>query len=214
MSSYKQKISKFIDLLKKSELNDKTREIIYKMLEECKIDITQEQNNDLTKMSVAQLKEICKSKSLPVSGKKQDLIRRINDMPDTNKTMELFNKKEKAIISNTKQKIARAPVIKVEVDSEDDIVEEKTGFVFNEERKVVGKKTAAGLEKISAADIDVCNEMKLGYNLPENLDDIFEDIEDENIEKYEYKFDQDEAQFMEGLEEDDDEQIQSDEDEF
>jgi hypothetical protein len=147
----------------------------------------------MSKLTVAELKAICKQRNLKVSGTKSDIISRLMGKPEadaeTNVTKETKVKTEPKPKTVAKKaelaqaKVLETPVVKKILSNNIKQVlitrnkfnryeHAETGLVFaNETRTVIGKQLPDGtIEHLTEEDIDTCNAFKFQYELPPNLD--------------------------------------------
>lgn len=153
---------------------------------------------ELMKLSKKELSEICKSKKLPVSGTKIDLIKRILDTENKTQTkLVTKNQPQKSTQPEIIKKLVdKIPVIQIKRNVHGNYVHEITQFVINNTtRKVYGKQNEDGsISELTAVDINLCHQYKFAYDIPENLDkkddneddnDLEEELEDELEEELE-----------------------------
>jgi hypothetical protein len=171
--------------------------------------------NNLIKLSKNELIELCKSKSLKVTGSKQDLAERIieSENKTVTKTINTPNK-----IPIVKKLIEKIPSIHLKRNKFENFEHSETSFVFNNKtQKVYGKQNSDGsVSNLTAEDIDICNKYKFSYYIPENLDkidnskkedflddlELEEELEDELEEEFEEELEEEEEEEEEYYEED------------
>jgi len=139
-----------------------------------------EESNELNKLTKSEIIEMCKTKNIKVSGTKNDLISRL-----------LEHNKKTPQISITKKLIEKIPKIEIKKNVHGNYEHPETTFVINTKtQKVYGKQNKDGtISNLTAEDIDMCNKYKFSYELPTNLDkkinilDVkVDDLDDEDIE--------------------------------
>ena len=130
-------------------------------------------DSDLAKSTNAELKAICKSKGLKTTGKKSDLLDRILGKD--------VSTKDKSIKKSSK-KIEKTPLVQKKIQSNLTTIQLRrnkfgnyehpdTKLVFSKDRIVIGKQDSSGVVMdLVSNDIDICNQYKFKYHLPENLD--------------------------------------------
>lgn len=157
--------------------------------------------SNLKSMTVVNLKEICRSKKLKVSGTKSVLIERIRSGGDA--TVVSANAKpakkplKKSIIKKIK---AESNKIIIKRNVFNNYVHVDSQMVFDGKKKlVIGKQRDDGtVSELSREDIDICNKYGLDYEMPSDLD--------KNLTLENVKVDE-----LDELEEDTDEDINEDE---
>lgn len=149
---------------------------------------------NLNKMKAVELRDLCKSKKLPVSGKKEILINRILDFDKQNPSIEQF------IIQNKAKQLAQKPKKEVkpkivkrspphilkkiedkqsifkaylnEFDRKNVKIEDKI-FVVNDNNKINGIENESITEEFNEINIDlinnICHKYRLDYEIPNNL---------------------------------------------
>ena len=157
-----------------------------------KEDNTKEKDNEkfqrLKSLKKKELEEMCRQKNLSDKGKKDELVSRL--ISNVNKSDNVINTILTGLssITITKNKFGNYEHI-------------PTKFIFNKTTKIViGKQEGDKIISLSESDIEICNQYKFKYNLPENLndqetdggdavdkqleeDDVFDDEEDEEEEE-------------------------------
>jgi len=165
---------------------------------------------ELMKLTKKELSEMCKSKKLPISGTKTDLIKRILETSSETKLKSAVDgSKNKSSIKNTqpdiiKKLIDKIPVIQIKRNSHGNYEHADTNFVLNNTtKKIYGKQNGDGsIAELTKEDIDLCHKYKFDYDIPENLDK--KDLEDDEEEIDDLEEVVDEEVVEEDLEEDDD----------
>jgi len=164
--------------------------------------------NNLIKLSKNELIELCKSKSLKVTGSKQDLAERIisSENKIATKSINIPNK-----IPIVKKLIEKIPSIHLKRNKFENFEHSETSFVFNNKtQKVYGKQNSDGsVSNLTAEDIDICNKYKFSYYIPENLDktdnskkeidclddlELEEELEDDLEEEFEDELEEEEEE--------------------
>ena len=140
---------------------------------------------ELMKLNKKELAEICRSKNVPVSGTKMDLIKRIlnteNKSVQSKKNDKNSSSSQPEIIKKLLDKI---PVIEIKRNSHGNYEHANTRFVINNStKKVFGKQNDDGtISELTKDDIDQCHKYKFAYDIPENLDKKIDIEENENEE--------------------------------
>ena len=160
-----------------------------------------EESNELSKLTKNEIIEMCKTKNIKVSGTKNELISRLLEC----------NKKTSSTpqISITKKLIEKIPKIEIKKNAHGNYEHLETTFVINNKtQKVYGKQNKDGsISNLTTEDINLCNKYKFSYELPTNLekkinildvkvddlddddieyeDDIDEEVEEEEVEEEE-----------------------------
>jgi hypothetical protein len=173
------KFSKFLSLLQAGDVV--SDEYIGEKLKSAEIELntlkTTYNISDYKSMTNTQLKEILKSKKLKLSGKKDDLIRRIMGENEVDKPVDIFNTKDMKKIEKTRNVLNKGAQKVVHKNSNGNYVDDETMFVFDPvTRNVIGKEIGGVIVALSADDIEECTNFKYKYNIPENLDEVFDDI--------------------------------------
>ena len=155
-------------------------------------------SSELDKLNKSELIEMCKCKQLKVSGTKTDLINRIVQSDNTQKTL-ILKPQEAPVI---KKLIEKSPKLQITKNSFGNFCHNETSFVFDcNTQKVYGKQNKNGtIDVLTSADIDICNKYKFSFMIPNNLDkkvnildvkvneldddvDVEEELEEEFIEE-------------------------------
>jgi hypothetical protein len=124
-------------------------------------DIQNNQNNpDLSKLKVTDLKVLCKEKGLPVSGTKQELIQRLNgETPvKTEKSKVVKPKKvnqtlEKPVFTKYLQQLERTPIV-IKRNIHGNFEHLETGLVFNSDKRVIGVQKESKIESLGISDLE------------------------------------------------------------
>lgn len=180
---------------------------------------------ELMKLSKKELSEMCKAKKLPVSGTKNDLIKRLLE---GEKQPKIFSKDENIDRTKSKGKTSQPEVIKKLVEKIPTIEIRRNAFgnfehsethlvINNTTKKIYGRQNEDGtVSELTPQDIDLCHKYKFLYDIPENLDkknsNLLDDDEDdelgdddENVEEEEL-----EEELEDDLEDEDDELVEDD----
>lgn len=168
-------------------------------------------NAELNKLTKQELMEMCKVKTLKVSGTKNDLIKRLDEYEiSKSKQHNITQKKEES--NSVLEKITKVPVIEIRRNEFGNFEHKDTSFVFNQEtNKVYGKQHIDGsILSLTPEDINICNKFKFNYDIPLNMNIANEkvnelnDLDDEYVEVEEEELDVE-------IEEDDDENNEEEE---
>jgi len=126
---------------------------------------------DILSMKVAELKALCKTRGLKVSGKKNDLLerllgRKVDDKEVPKKKSKSFTAKEKDVVKKVKP-----PSLKISKNSNGDYMHNDSKLVFNQETKKVFAKyiEGEGNQPLTKEDIELCNKFRFAYEMPDNL---------------------------------------------
>ena len=197
--SLKYKINKE-DLIKIWNMSDSIEKEDEKLYDNSKQKIV----NALSKLTKAELVELCKSKSLKTSGTKAELIESLSKEESKKLTVKSSE--------NIKSKlVAKIPSIAIKRNKFQNFEHEETSFVFDKDKKVYGKQNPDGsIDPLLKEDINLCNKYKFLYIIPNNLDDKsnksdneIEDIDDleNDVEETIIEDDEDEEDELEEVEE-------------
>lgn len=144
-----------------------------------------EESNELSKLTKNEIIEMCKTKNIKVSGTKNELISRL---------LECNNKTTTSQISITKKLIEKIPKIEIKKNAHGNYEHLETTFVINNKtQKVYGKQNKDGsISNLTTEDINLCNKYKFSYELPTNLEkkinilDVkVDDLDDDDDIEYE-----------------------------
>ena len=166
--------------------------------------------NSLLKLTKNELVELCKSKSLKVTGSKPELAERI--IESENKIVELDTTSKEHKIPIVKKLVENIPSIHLKRNKFDNFEHPETSFVFNNKtQKVYVKQNIDGsISKLTTDDIDICNKYKFSYYIPDNLDKIDDKKDVDCLDDFEVE------EELEGddLEEEFEEEIEEEEEEY
>lgn len=159
-------------VVKVSPLNKKDSQL----LEEAKRFIVDEIPS--MKMTVDKLKALCRDKGLKVSGKKEELLNRIQhpDNPEHKGGKTGGKKKNTRFKGCDASKIIdklQGPASKLAIrkNAEGQYVHIDTGLVFHpQSQKVVGRWVDGKVRFLLVEDIELCKKLKVNFEIPENLD--------------------------------------------
>lgn len=180
------KVERFTQLLNESAPDIKI-ETIYDYLKQCGINIeieeAEETSATLRKKTNAELKEICRARGLAVSGKKDDLIKRILGGVEQPKITSVFTKAETKRMESAKKNVKAAAPKNIARNEYGNYTDESTMLVFNPiNGEVIGREINGKVVELTQEDIDACIENKYKYTIPENLDLIYEDVKADSEE--------------------------------
>lgn len=142
--------------------------------------------DDYSKLSLAELKELCKTRGLKVSGGKKVLVERLLEKKTTSEELKEGEEKKKTTSkSRSKKKI---PVILQKIVHNADTLNIRrnvfgnyehidTGFIFDEAtQEVIGKQSenldphsSPIIEPLTEEDIEKCKEYNFAYRTPETI---------------------------------------------
>lgn len=182
------------------------------------IDTDDSLDPDLMKLNKKELAEICKSKNLPVSGTKPELVKRIMGGGQTSV--------KKAVVSsnNTTSKNEKPSIIKklgekiqpiqIKRNSFGNFEHSESGLVINNvTKKAYGTQNSDGtISELTLEDIDLCHKYKFAYDVPENLNKNNDDDDelDDEMEEVEEELEED-VEDEDELDDDDDEDVDMEE---
>lgn len=161
---------------------------------------------ELNKCTKQELMEMCKVKTLKVSGTKSDLIKRLDEYESVkHKQNKLENEKKEECSNSVLNKITKVPIIEIRRNQFGNFEHNDTSFVFNQEtNKVYGKQHIDGsILPLTAEDINICNKYKFNYDIPLNMNILSEKVNELNDLEDEYVEVEDEELDVEIEEEDD-----------
>jgi hypothetical protein len=143
----------------------------------------------LSKCSVAELKALCSSKSLKVSGKKEELVNRLlgkdgekssskstkqTEKPKAEKKSKVPSKADRSTgsISVINQLVSKLPVTAIRKNKFGNLEHNITKLVFDSKtKKATGKQNDDGtISELTDEDIQQCRKYKFEFVLPSNLD--------------------------------------------
>jgi hypothetical protein len=199
ISKLQPQITKLIlDKIKNTNINSEEKE---KDMSESFI---KDDPESLFKSSKAELVAICKSKKLPVSGTKQQLIDRILGKTKSKSPSKQIQTKIKSLTEVIKPKKDRTPTSKKaeklieKIKSETNLINtlvlrknkwdnyehNDTQLVFNQHTKQaigIQNRETGRVEQLTKKEIELCKQYKFDYVIPENLNT--EDDKDDEIEE-------------------------------
>ena len=133
---------------------------------------------ELEKFNCADLKALCKSNGMKVSGKKSDLIKRLveGDKKSSPKKKSPAKKvkKQTTVEESIKKGASKVQIRRNNFQNYEHV---DTGLVFDpEEQIVIGKQSTnsngeSEILELTKDDIEQCNKYKFKYRQPENLND-------------------------------------------
>ena len=154
-----------------------------------KEDNTKEKAQKLKLLKKKELEELCKQKGLSEKGKKEELINRL--ISNVNKTDTVIN----TILTG----LSSITIVKNKYGNYE---HSSTKFIFNKSNKlVIGKQEGEKVISLTERDIEICNQYKFKYRLPENLNNeegsddtniVDKQIEDDVFEEEDEEEDEDE----------------------
>jgi len=138
------------------------------------IEVTPE---DILKMKVAELKGLCKSRGLKVSGKKQDILARLLGREVASSEIKSPRKKSPR---KKKKPVAKIPPvqatlkpgeIKIVKNANGDFMHSETSLIFDPDTKEVIARYSeeGGNQGLTKDDIELCNQYRFAYAIPDNL---------------------------------------------
>lgn len=155
----------------------------------------EETEKSLKKLNKTELKELCKSRGLKLSGTKNDIIKRLTGK-EVVKT-KATPKSKKTTPNIVKKLIANIPKIVIRRNSHNNYEHQESGLVFNNKTShVIGRQNDDGtIDELTEEDINQCNAFKFKYKLPQNLDKLSSnDVKVEELEESDEESDDDEIE--------------------
>lgn len=140
-------------------------------------------SEDFSKMTVPELKLLCKSKGLTQKGTKSELISKLTSPVPIKTTVKVANpiKTNQSHIIESIKKASQHMIIKKNIFGNHE--HEETHFVFNSDRIVIGKQMTDGsVVPLVKDDLELCNKFMFTYKLPTNLDNVKSVLEEEEDE--------------------------------
>jgi hypothetical protein len=142
------------------------------------------------KLTVDKLKEMCRAKKLKVTGKKADLVQRLeNPNEPENKAGNTTRKKKSLFKTRDLSKIVeklRGPISRLAVrkNAEGQYVHLETHLVFDpRSQKAIGRWKDGQVKWLTKHDVEVCLKLGVAYELPENLDLGVVKVVDKKVEE-------------------------------
>lgn len=135
-----------------------------------------------SKYSTAELKEICKSKGLKITGNKAQLLARVEGRPEPSKTKKLkFPEQTKGkIIDKIRSRVARIGIVRHENGL--DFWHPETGLVFDPvSQHAIASFRHGKKHNLNASDVEKCLELNIPYFIPRNLDEGMNRVVDEKL---------------------------------
>lgn len=135
-----------------------------------------------SKYSTAELKEICRSKGLKLTGNKAQLLARVEGRPEPSKTKKLkFPEQTKGeIITKIRSRVARIGVVRHENGL--DFWHPETGLVFDPvSQHAIASFRHGKKHNLNASDVEKCLELNIPYFIPRNLDEGMNRVVDEKL---------------------------------
>ena len=170
---------------------------------------------ELMKLNKKELTEMCKSKNLPISGTKADLIKRLVSKEDQKQTKLTPINKKSDTAEVVKKLVKNIPAIQINKNSFGNYEHAESRLVFNNTTKrAFGKQNDDGsISELTAEDIDLCHKYKFTYDIPENLNKklMIDDDEDEELDCEEEVVEEEELEDVEDEDLDDDEDEEEEE---
>ena len=170
----------------------------------------------LLNYNVSELKALCKRHGLKVSGKKEDLIKRLQGKEDDEEEVKEVKevkkdvkkksptKKEKEVedVKTLKKIETKVPTIDFRRNEFGHIMHTESKVVIDKETKEVyaHQNDDGTLSSLTPDDIEICKKYNLNYRLPENLDvnkKGFDDVKIKEMEEDEEKKVDEEVEYEE-----------------
>ena len=152
----------------------------------------------LLNYNVSELKALCKRHGLKVSGKKEDLIKRLKGKEDDEEQEEEVKKEVKKKSPTKKEKETqdvkvlkkietKAPTLDFRRNEFGNIMHTESRIVLDKETKEVyaHQNEDGTLGSLTHDDIEICKKYNLEYRLPENLDANKKGLDDVKVEEME-----------------------------
>lgn len=165
---------------------------------------------ELLTLKKPELQALCRKRGLKCTGTKPELIALLaggssgveEEKPKTAPIKEVSVKKPATTTPVVKKLVANALTVSIRRNQFGNHEHPETALVFDPKtKKVIGKQNDNGsVDDLTPEDIDVCNQYKFDYSVPENLDKKSK-LEEEKVEEL------DEDEDEEPLESDDEEDL-------
>lgn len=180
MQSYQRELEKEIEKIFSKFINDVSNKYNVSQHELTllwKGEKIEKKENDFSKLNKKELENKCKELGLSTKGKKAELLKRIENRNEN-------------IVEKIKTSITNIVIKKNKFGNYE---HEPTKMVFNKATKtVVGKQMENGnIVELTTEDINICNEYKFKYKLPEKIENVLSD--DEDFDDFEAETDSDES---------------------
>jgi hypothetical protein len=179
-------------------------------------------NQDVWKLKKPELQELCRKKGVKCSGTKEQLISYLlgKDSSSPKKSSSNKKKTESKVMGETtpvaKKLTAKVPTVAIRRNQFGNHEHPETSLVFDKKtKKVIGKQNDDGtVDDLTKADIDICNQYKFEYAIPDNLEKKTK-LDDEKVEGLEEEFEDEEEEEIVDSEEEvvEEELIEDDEEE-
>lgn len=137
---------------------------------------------DLLKYKKPELQALCRKKGLKCTGTKVQLIAcllgkesNVSESSSPKKTVAKISKNTESKVMNTpvvKKLTAKVPTVAIRRNQFNNHEHPETSLVFDKvSKKVIGKQNDNGeIDDLTTEDINICNQYKFDYVLPDNLD--------------------------------------------
>ena len=160
-------------------------------------DKTESDNIDeatLSQYKKAELQDLCRQKALKCTGTKEQLISFLLGKNETStvKKAEVTKKIVTPVVTPVVKKLTSSiPTVAIRRNQHGNHEHPDTSFVFDKKtKKAIGKQNEDGtIDDLTLEDIDICNQWKFQYVLPENLDKKTE-LKDVKVDELDYEDDE------------------------
>lgn len=163
--------SQVVELQSKKQKNNQS-------VSKLEIDIDDLSADRLSRCSVVEMKALCKSKGLKVSGKKDELYQRLLDYgkgsSDVSVKKPLQTKKKVSETSKALSAVSAKPIsVTIRKNTFGNLEHPQTGLVFEEKHKTaIGVQEDSGsIRPLTDEDIETCKQWKFTFTAPNNLDE-------------------------------------------
>jgi hypothetical protein len=182
-------------------------------------DKTESNNMDETTLSQykkSELQDLCRQKALKCTGTKEQLIGFLLGKNEASSVKKTEDTKKIVTPPVVKKLTSSIPTVAIRRNQHGNHEHPDTSFVFDKKtKKAIGKQNEDGtIDDLTLEDIDICNQWKFQYVLPENLDKKTE-LKDVKVDELDYEDDEvlesDEEVLEEELVEDEDEEEEEEE---
>jgi hypothetical protein len=166
-----------------------------------------EKSDEITKDNVMKatkelLVAMCRAKGLTVSGKKEDLVKRLlasldgTTAPPPSASKLSSKTKSEQVPPVLKNIIKKQETPQIRKNSHGNFEHLETGIVFNSEKMAIGKQMDDGVvEPLTTELIEVCKKYKFAFKVPDNLNT--KNFDDVRVEEIDDDVNEDEEDFVE-----------------
>lgn len=165
--------------------------------------------NDLLNYKKPELQALCRQKGVKCTGTKAQLVGYLLGKEPTSATPKKAAKKKASAKKKTtttpvaKKLTSKVPTVAIRRNQFGNHEHPETSLVFDKKtKKAIGKQNDDGtVDDLTPEDIDVCNQYKFEYTLPDNLDKKTK-LDDVQVDELDEELEDDEEEFLASEEED------------